>query len=195
MDTYRGHRRVEHGGNIDGFSANVILFPKDDVGMVVLTNLNGTPLPELIAQVAADRLLKLSTIDWITQGAARRAAVESAGREGEKKKEVTRVQGTQPSHKLEDYAGDYEHPGYGVLTIWENGGKLNATFNGLSSALRHYHFDVFEASEGAMGRTKFNFGLNTKGEIDRVSVPLQSGVSDIVFTRKPKPPQQTAGSN
>ena len=49
VDTYRGHPRVEHGGNIDGFSANVVLFPGDGIGIVALTNLNGTPLPELIA--------------------------------------------------------------------------------------------------------------------------------------------------
>ena len=54
---------------------------------------------------------------------------------------------------------------------------------------------MVEATEGAMGKTKFNFGLNTKGDIDRVSVPLQSGVSDIVFTRKPKPAQSVAGSS
>jgi CubicO group peptidase (beta-lactamase class C family) len=29
-DSYRGRRRIQHGGNIDGFSANVVLFPKDD---------------------------------------------------------------------------------------------------------------------------------------------------------------------
>src|SRR5574341_932412 len=87
VDTYRGHRRVQHGGNIDGFSANVVLFPKDGLGMVVLTNLNGTPLRDLITHVAADRLLKLPQVDWITQGAGRRALAEQASREGEKKKE------------------------------------------------------------------------------------------------------------
>ena len=43
VNTYRGHRRVEHGGNIDGFSANVSLFPQDGLSVVVLTNLNATP--------------------------------------------------------------------------------------------------------------------------------------------------------
>ena len=46
-DTYRGHRRVHHGGAIDGFTANTCLFPDDGMGLVVLTNKDGTPLPEL----------------------------------------------------------------------------------------------------------------------------------------------------
>src|SRR5262245_61302777 len=70
VDTYRGHRRIEHGGNIDGFSANAALFPKNGVGMVVLTNLNVAPLRDLITQVAADRLFILPQVDWLTQGAA-----------------------------------------------------------------------------------------------------------------------------
>ena len=39
LSSYRGHYRVEHHGNIDGFSANVAFFPSDSIGVVVLTNL------------------------------------------------------------------------------------------------------------------------------------------------------------
>ena len=46
IDTYRGHRRVHHGGAIDGFTAKTCLFPDDGMGIVVLTNKDGTPLPE-----------------------------------------------------------------------------------------------------------------------------------------------------
>ena len=188
VDTYRGHRRVEHGGNIDGFSANVVLFPKDGVGMVVLTNLNGTPLPELIAQVAADRLLKLPTVDWITQGAARRSAMESASREGEKKKEVTRVQGTQPSHKLEDYAGDYEHSGYGVLKVAMRDGKLEATFNNIATPLEHWHYDTFNggrAKDPTFNNMKYSFQTDVNGYVAKVAAQFEASVKEIVFAKKP----------
>jgi Domain of unknown function (DUF3471) len=79
--------------------------------------------------------LKAPRVDWITQGAARRAVMEQAGKEGEKKKEVTRVQGAKASHKLEDYVGDYEHPGYGVLKVALRDGKLEATFNNIATPL------------------------------------------------------------
>jgi CubicO group peptidase (beta-lactamase class C family) len=38
---YRGVEIVEHGGNIDGFSAKVEFVPSKGVGVVILTNLNG----------------------------------------------------------------------------------------------------------------------------------------------------------
>ena len=42
-------------------------------------------------------------------------------REGEKrgkgKSRSDRVRGTRPSHRLEEYAGTYRHPGYGPIRI------------------------------------------------------------------------------
>jgi CubicO group peptidase (beta-lactamase class C family) len=38
LTSYRAHYRVEHGGNIDGFSASTCFFPLDSVGIVVLVN-------------------------------------------------------------------------------------------------------------------------------------------------------------
>ena len=187
-DNYRGRRRVQHGGNIDGFSANVVLFPKDDLGMVVLTNLNGTPLRDLIAQVAADRLLGLKPNDWIGQGVARRAASEAATKEGEKKKGDARLAGTQPSHKLADYAGDYEHSGYGVLTVALNGDKLEATFNKIATPLEHWHYDTFsggKAKDGVFENMKYTFQADASGFIAGVSAPFEASVSPIVFKKKP----------
>jgi CubicO group peptidase (beta-lactamase class C family) len=40
-EEYRGLDMVEHGGNIDGFSAEVQLVPSKGLGVVILTNLNG----------------------------------------------------------------------------------------------------------------------------------------------------------
>ena len=188
VDTYRGHRRVQHGGNIDGFSAMVTLFPKDGVGMVALTNLNGTPLRDLITQVAADRLFKLSQVDWITQAAGRRAMIEQAGREGEKKKEVTRALGTQMSHKLGDYAGDYEHPGYGVLKVALREGKLEATFNNIATPLEHWHYDTFNggrAKDPTFNNMKYSFQTDVNGYIAEVSAQFESSVKEIVFAKKP----------
>lgn len=44
LSEWQGHAVVEHGGNIDGFSASVAMLPDDDLGMVLLTNAGMTPL-------------------------------------------------------------------------------------------------------------------------------------------------------
>jgi CubicO group peptidase (beta-lactamase class C family) len=187
-DNYRGHRRVEHGGNIDGFSANVVLFPKDDFGMVVLTNLNGTPLRDLITHVIADRLLGLKANDWINVGAARRALAEKESKEGAKKKAVTRVAGTVASHKLTEYAGDYEHPGYGILKVSLNGDHLETTFNSIVTPLEHWHYDTFnggKVKDGVFEDMKFTFHGDVNGFIASVSAPFEAAVKEIVFVKKP----------
>ncbi len=188
VETYRGHRRVQHGGNIDGFSAMVALFPQDGVGIVALTNMDGTPLRELIVRVAADRLLGLEPKPWIAEAAARRSQAEAAEKEGKKKKDMVRVPGTQPSHKLEDYAGDYEFPGYGALKVAVAGGHLEVAYHGITTPLEHWHYDTFnggKAKDDVFEDTRFSFHTDPRGYVCSVSAPLEPAVKDIVFARLP----------
>ncbi|HEX6729716.1 MAG TPA: serine hydrolase domain-containing protein [Pyrinomonadaceae bacterium] len=41
---WNGHKVVEHGGNIDGFNAQVALMPDQKLGFVLLTNVTGSPM-------------------------------------------------------------------------------------------------------------------------------------------------------
>ncbi len=44
LRSWEGRKVVEHGGNIDGFAAQVALLPEEDLGFVLLTNTSFTPL-------------------------------------------------------------------------------------------------------------------------------------------------------
>lgn len=44
MRQWKGHKVVEHGGNIDGFNSQVALMPDQKLGFVLLTNVTGSPL-------------------------------------------------------------------------------------------------------------------------------------------------------
>ena len=54
---------------------------------------------------------------------------------------------TRPSHELADCAGDYEHPGYGRITITYVEGTLNWSYRGMSKPLAHRHYDTVELPE------------------------------------------------
>jgi CubicO group peptidase (beta-lactamase class C family) len=41
---WKGHKVLEHGGNIDGFNSQVALMPDQKLGFVLLTNVSGSPL-------------------------------------------------------------------------------------------------------------------------------------------------------
>ncbi len=177
VNTYRGHRRVHHGGAIDGFTANTCLFPDDGMGLVILTNKSGTPLPELITRHAADRLLGLAPIDWLAEGLEKHTKAQGAEKEAKKNKESVRRPDTKPAHPLEEYAGDYEHPGYGELRIELKNGKLVAIINGIEAALDHWHYEVFNAPKAdndpalADINWKLQFQTNLKGDVNAVSAP------------------------
>jgi CubicO group peptidase (beta-lactamase class C family) len=54
---WQGQPVVEHGGNVDGFSAQVALLPESDLGFVLLTNASVSSLPPLAINIVWDTLL------------------------------------------------------------------------------------------------------------------------------------------
>jgi CubicO group peptidase (beta-lactamase class C family) len=190
VTTYRGHLRVEHGGNIDGFSAEVCLFPDDGVGIAVVANLGGTGLPGILVSHVADRVLSLPTIDWNAEALGKRALAKGAVKEAEKKKDVARKPGTKPSHPLADYAGDYANEGYGTSRIALVGDHLEWTFNGITAPLEHWHYDVWNAAKGAkdpaLEDTRLLFRTNVKGNIDSFSAALEPAVAGDRVRERPE---------
>jgi CubicO group peptidase (beta-lactamase class C family) len=183
---YRGHQVVDHGGSIDGFLSEVMLLPSDNLGIVVLTNLDGTPLTNIIARYVTDVLLGLDPVDW---SGRIKAQVDAAKVSEEKSaKDVSdRKPNTKPSHPLTDFTGEYENPGYGVLTVKLVGKSLETTYNNITAQLEHWHYDVFRARSEELEDLKLyaNFMTNNSGDIDRVSIPLEPNAKEIVFVRIP----------
>lgn len=187
ITTYRGHKLVHHGGNIDGFTALVTFMPQDHIGLVILTNMNGSPLPNVISYAAYDRLLGMEPVDW-TARLKDDEKKQKASEENAKKQGFTaRKPNTHPSHAIADYAGDYENPGYGIAKVSLESDRLKLTFNGMSAPLDHFHYDVFETPKDSidLAGLKLVFRTNLQGDIDAVAAPIESSVQDIVFTRMP----------
>jgi len=188
VDNYRGHGRVHHGGNIDGFSAMVSFLPADGLGFVILTNKNGTGLPELLIRTAADRILGLEAVDWLGDAAKKLAEGEAVGKKAEEKKMTRRRPGTSPAHKLEEYAGDYRHPGYGDLKVTLKGTQLGFTYNGITTPLSHWHYETFnggKAEDPTFEDMKLTFRTDVNGNVVGVAVPFEASLDDIYFAKKP----------
>lgn len=186
VQPYRGHLVVHHGGNIDGFSAFVTMVPKQKLGLVILTNLDGNLATMILANHIFDRLLGLPEKNWNGDFKAKRDELRAAAREAEKSTEAARKTGTKPDHPLDTYAGVYTHPSYGDLRIEKQGTGLALTYNGalVQVPLEHWHYETWNITEGDGEGTKVQFLTDVQGEVDRVSLPLETSVADIVFTRK-----------
>ncbi len=188
LSTYRGHKVVEHGGNIDGFSANLAFLPGEKIGVVVLTNLDGNPVPNIVTMNVYDRLLGLDQVPWNQRMLAAEAGGKKSEQEAKDRGFSSRKLGTHPSHDLKDYAGDYSNPGYGTVTIALDGDKFTLTLNKISKPLEHYHYDQFQVPADPLDpfqKMKVMFLTGMDGEISSLSMPLQPDVKEIVFTRLP----------
>jgi CubicO group peptidase (beta-lactamase class C family) len=196
VTSYRGHPALSHSGGIDGFTSAVRFLPKDQLGVVVLTN-SSSPASGLIASNAVDRMLGLSEAPWAQRALDDAAKAKEAQAKAKTEDEAKRKKDAPPTHKLKDYAGQFEHPAYQTLTISQDGEQLKFDLHGLTGALKHYHYDIFQGAEGAagLGGTKLTFLVSRAGEIDSVAIALEPNVREIIFTRKPKPQEKSSAQN
>lgn len=191
VSSYRGHYRASHGGGIDGFIAMTTVMPIDGIGIIALSNRDGQGVPELITRHALDLLLELDHRDWLAEALENTRKAEEIGEKAEETKELARKRSTSPSHPLKDYAGEYEHAGYGIVAIELAEGALRATYNRIDSPLEHWHYDTFNAVGGeedpALEDFKLLFRTDVSGEVSELVITMDPEVDDIIFHKKPDP--------
>jgi len=193
INSYRGHYRVQHGGNIDGFSAITCFFPSDSIGIVVLINQSGSAVPGIIRNYISDKMLKLPYRDWM--GITKTAIFQQkmAGNIAKKSDSLYHKLNTKPSHQLADYTGYYENPGYGKIHIILKNDSLIAISPNLNMWLQHYHYDVFKpfSLKEAIdleedNPVRFKFEMNTTGDISSIAtIGIEPSVKQVVFTKLP----------
>jgi len=193
VQPYRGYRWISHGGRLAGYHTHMSFLDDQAVGVVFLTNMESpaarVSIPLLVPLLIYDRLLGLPRIDWNER--RRREVREQEAQARRQRRPERQVPNTRPSHHLEDYAGEYAHPGYGRVTISATGGRLQLRYNRISFRLRHHHYDEFRmresllAGESLSGGRDFrvSFRLNPAGAVGAVAIAFEPAVADIVFTR------------
>ncbi|MEX2154372.1 MAG: serine hydrolase [Gemmatimonadaceae bacterium] len=183
IQDYRGRELRQHGGNIDGMSALVALVPEEKLGLVVLTNANGSPVPAIAMYRAVDALLAQAPRDWSAEYLKVRTKQRALAKETETKRLAQRVMGTTPSLALEKYAGIYTDSMYGDATVKAENGTLRAMYGTMfDGELEHWHFNTFRATWKALGvgRSFLTFALDADGQVRGLDL---DGVTS--FNRKP----------
>ena len=205
LTSYRGHYRVEHGGNIDGFSASTCLFPTDSIGIIVLTNQNASQVPSIVRNLVADRLLHLPYKDWNTYLYTIAAKAKADAKKVAANKITDHKPGAPATHPPADYAGIYSNPGYGSFEVSLQQDSLFARFPLHTWWLRHSRYDIFDpydkdpktgidTTDGDEGTgILLQFGMDPAGSIINVAINLEASLGrPIVFTRTPKAEQMSA---
>jgi CubicO group peptidase (beta-lactamase class C family) len=182
--SYRGHLIAYHGGDINGFHSQVSLMPQDGIGVAVLViGDHAAPLYNYVSYNLYERLLGLSETPWIARGLEIRLKAKQAGTQARAKAGGERVSGTRPSHPLEDYAGEYEHPAYGVLRVTREGDALGFDFHKIRLPLAHFHYERFDTPDDEQdGKWSVNFLTNPQGEVDKAVMSLDE--AEAAFARR-----------
>lgn len=185
--SYRGHLLAFHGGDLPGFHSQISMMPTDSIGVIVFVIGNhAAPLYNVVTYNVYERLLGLSLTPWSERINTIRLKDKAANAQARTKAGAGRVSGTHPSHALEQYVGEYEHPAYGVLTISKGDTSLVFDFHKVRMPLSHFHYDRFDTQDDEEdGKWSVNFLTNPQGEVDRAEMSLDEAAA--IFTRRVPP--------
>jgi CubicO group peptidase (beta-lactamase class C family) len=178
---YHGRRIFQHSGAITGFTSYMILIPSENIGIVVLNNLGGSPLPGDIAADLVDRLLGAQRRNYVQMSLAFDAESERQSGASKASFAASRIPNTKPTLPLSAYTGTYTHPAYGDIHVEVEGEGLTVRFDALSLSLQHYHYDTFSFDTSLV-----QFHIGESGRVVEMLLPLEPAVKPFVFTRREK---------
>jgi hypothetical protein len=132
--------------------------------------------------------LDLPKRDWNGEALEKRDKSKEADKKAEEKKEVARKTDTNPAHTLDEYAGQYEHPGYGTVTVAVSGDTVAMTYNNIVTPFEHWHYETFSGLKIPKDHTfedfKIRFLTNMKGDVNAMAAVMDPTVDEIIFKRK-----------
>jgi hypothetical protein len=184
--SYRGHLLTYHGGDLDGFHSQVSFMPKERIGVLVaVIGDHASILYNLVSYNVYERLLGIDQTPWTKRWLEIRLKGKKASTESRTRAGADQVRNTRPSHPLEDYAGEYEHPAYGLLRITQKDGQLQFAFHKMALPMAHYHYDRFDTPDDErFGKWSVNFSTNPQGDVDKALMSLDE--AEVTFTRRPE---------
>ncbi|MGQ0648389.1 MAG: serine hydrolase [Gemmatimonadaceae bacterium] len=184
LQDFNGRLAVHHGGNIDGFSAMVAMLPDEKLGVVVLTNKDGTPAPVTLFPYVFDLYTRDAPRDWSAEYRKLLGGAAAAAAAAESALVKARVAGTSPSLSLDTYAGIYSDSMYGDITVSKVGDRLRLVFGIMNGTLEHWHYDSFRAvmEPRRFGKMMTTFVLNASGKPEELKV---ESMPEATFRRVP----------
>lgn len=182
--SYRGHLVADHRGGIDGFYSQVSCLLQKNIGVAVFAmGDHCAQLPVVVTYNLYERLLELPHTPWSERWLQVSQKDKQASKEARAKAGAERIPNTCPSHPLADYAGEYEHQAYGLLTIDMKDGHLQFNFGRIKLPLTHFHFDRFDTPDDErLGKHSVNFFTNPQGDVNQAFLSLDE--ADVTFTRR-----------
>lgn len=189
MYDLNGRKVIFHDGGMPGYIARVMLVPKENLGVVLLTN-GKNFLPQALSMQIVDEFLGNTGSDWAADFNERAKRYEEMKKDKESEKSESRVKGTSPSLKLEGYTGIYNDNSYGKAKIELVNENLVVSFPAKTflSEMEHWHYDTFKINlDEYLPEGFVTFDFNSKGEVTGFKIDLPNPdfhFNDLYFEKE-----------
>jgi CubicO group peptidase (beta-lactamase class C family) len=183
VQDYKGARIVSHGGAVFGFQATVVMIPEKNVGFSILINSEDGEIIRGLMHELLDHYLERPTQDWPAAwiGFKKERLAKAVASLNTSTAKPARV---GPSLALARYAGDFNDPWYGPMTIRQEKGKLRIDFKqspGMTGTLEHWQYDSFRTrwDDRSFEPAYVTFGIDADGKIERITMKAVSPAADF----------------
>jgi CubicO group peptidase (beta-lactamase class C family) len=184
---YRGQFELQHSGGLPGYLSLVTMLPDQRLGVAVLTNQESGAAFNAITYRVLDHFLGAAPIDYAVRYAELAKIARARDSATVRQATTSRDSTSRPSLPLARYAGRYEDPWYGVVTLAVEGNRLVMRFGHtpqLVGDLEHWQHDTFVArwrDRELRADAYVSFALNPDGSIDQVRMLPASPDVDFSF--------------
>lgn len=185
IEIYKGNVLTKHGGDMPGFHSQVAILPYDSIGIITFViGDQGAAVRDIMMYNLVDRLLGMEQTDWHGRRLADRVKGKEASKKGRAQAGYDHIEGTTPTHELEDYAGAFTNKAYGEFVISKKNDSLYFNFRKTTLPLTHYHYNRFDTPDDEdFGKWSINFEISPQGEISEAIISIDEG--QVVFIKKP----------
>jgi len=174
MYDYHGQKIIYHDGGMPGYIARVMLVPKENLGLVILTN-EMNALPQALSLQIVDLFLGNDTIDWAADYLERVNRYKEQDSAKKNEKIENRVTGTTHSLDPACYTGKYNDNSYGEAEVKLVDDVLVIKFptKGFETEMEHWHYDTFKVElDDFLPSGYVTFDFNSKGEVTGFKIDL-----------------------
>jgi len=171
---YEGRAVSFHTGSIDGMAAIVGIIPDEELGVVVLENIDHAECRHALLWKVFDMWGgKTDGRDWSAELKPIYDEIAAAGEARREQMKTGRIEGTSPSLALEAYAGTYSHEIYDQIEVRHEDGELRLiTGPSFNADLGHWHHDTFlvRFDQRWRGEGLATFVLDSAGAVSKMEL-------------------------
>jgi len=173
-EVFRGMTMMRHTGGINGFFSQVLFIPEKQIGVVVLTNTDGSDICGLISNQIVDEILGFETIDyWNNINKIQDETISNGYKKNRDYFNPLLETGSKSNRENSDYEGTYINPAYPTVTVKSINGELTVETIAGTLKANHLFSDTFVLDFNGQMYIPVEFEANENDEIERMKLRIE----------------------